>query len=347
MVNRINSKSSSVPAVISTIEGLQCRFVKNLESMASSLAESRPFVSVEWFRDGGQHGGGLRYEAPTGPVFNAGSVNFSHVQYDDDSTKPLRSATALSTIIHPRSPFAPSIHIHLSWTELKSGRGYWRIMADLNPSIPNDEFRERFLEVLKSNSGEHFKKALSEGEKYFYIPTLKRHRGVAHFYLEEFSCGDFKQDLNFCETLIKAVMDLYPTFISKAVHTRPDSSPSDLKSQLDYHTLYFLQVLTLDRGTTAGLLVHDQNDLGTLGSLPSHVDKTLLEYWLSKHQAELRDLLQSLIDALPQGNATVQLGPDLKLKLVAAMRQFYKQNPNSLNLQATGTVTPKTIANHD
>jgi len=34
---------------------------------------------------------------------------------------------------------------------------------------------------------------------------------------------------------------------------------------------------TADRGTTSGLLVHDENDVGILGSLPSHVDKKLLE----------------------------------------------------------------------
>ena len=43
--------------------------------------------------------------------------------------------------------------------------------------------------------------------------------------------------------------------------------------QLAYHTLYFFQVLTLDRGTTSGLLVHDQNDLGIMGSLPAWVDR--------------------------------------------------------------------------
>ena len=35
-------------------------------------------------------------------------------------------------------------------------------------------------------------------------------------------------------------------------------------------------VLILNRCTTSGLLVHDQNDVGIIGSLPSHVNRLLL-----------------------------------------------------------------------
>ena len=38
----------------------------------------------------------------------------------------------------------------------------------------------------------------------------------------------------------------------------------------------------MDRGTTAGLLVHEQNDMGILGSLPPQVDKNLLSSWGSR-----------------------------------------------------------------
>ena len=46
------------------------------------------------------------------------------------------SATALSVILHPQNPHAPSMHFHISWTEMKSGEGSWRMIADLNPAIP-------------------------------------------------------------------------------------------------------------------------------------------------------------------------------------------------------------------
>ena len=39
---------------------------------------------------------------------------------------------------------------------------------------------------------------------------------------------------------------------------------------------YLFQVLTLDRGTTSGLLIHNQNDVGIMGSLSLYINKVLL-----------------------------------------------------------------------
>ena len=45
------------------------------------------------------------------------------------------------------NPYAPSIHMHISWTELKSGKGTWRIMADLNPSIASDDMKVNLMQL--------------------------------------------------------------------------------------------------------------------------------------------------------------------------------------------------------
>ena len=107
------------------------------------------FNAVEWFRDGGRHGGGRRFGVEDTALLSRASVNVSQVHYDDEADRRLGSATAISTIVHPEHPSAPSIHIHVSWTELKDGSGYWRIMADLNPALPNAEHTKRFVEALK------------------------------------------------------------------------------------------------------------------------------------------------------------------------------------------------------
>jgi coproporphyrinogen III oxidase len=340
------SSAVQIPTVISLIEGLQRRFVQNLESMAIRHGEGRRFAQVEWLRDEGRHGGGIRLEAPTGDLFNAGSVNFSHVHYDDEPHRPLRSATAISTIIHPRNPHAPSIHVHLSWTDLKTGNGYWRIMADLNPSHPNDAFKGRFLDLLTKFGGSHLQEALAEGERYFFIPALGRHRGVMHFYLEEFRGSSFEDDVRFCDRLIGGVFDLYPHLVSDALTLHPQFDATALGRQLDYHTLYFLQVLTLDRGTTAGLMVHNQNDVGTLGSLPTQVDRSLLESWVGRHNALQAELLRELIAVFPAG-PIVQVGPLEKQRLADAVRNFYRRHPEALQQQAAGSKVPRTVANHD
>ena len=103
--------------------------------------------------------------------------------------------------------------------------------------------------------------------------------------------------------------------------------------QLAYHTLYFFQVMTLDRGTTAGLLVHDENDEGTLGSLPPRVDKNLLSSWMSRMQEPQDLLLKRIIDSMPS-QGVVEVDEGLKKKLADVIRSFYKAYPEAIALQA-------------
>ena len=119
---------------------------------------------------------------------------------------------------------------------------------------------------------------------------------MTHFYLENYTSGDFDVDLKMARTVGEAAIDTYIDILTAAIEKRTSPTEADYKKQLDYHTLYFFQVLTLDRGTTSGLLVHDQNDIGILASLPSHVRRPLLVSWIAKMPKPQDQLLQKLID---------------------------------------------------
>ena len=164
-----------------------------------------------------------------------------------EANYPIDSATALSVIIHPRNPHAPSMHFHIrcgpsqltispsapskgcvllgmpaprcmhgsansiadtdamtmagsalllrlpvvragvsSFMEMRQKGNYWRMIADLNPSIASSEDTAAF----KANLGtiKHLDKDLQEdaftfGDRYFYIPALDTHRGACHLYV--------------------------------------------------------------------------------------------------------------------------------------------------------------------
>lgn len=329
---------------LSLVETLQQRFAAGLEALAQSRGETAGFVPVSWGRDEGQHGGGCRLIAPVGGLFDRGSVNVSQVHYDDLPKRRLSSATALSTIVHPAAPRAPSVHMHFSFTEMRDGKGYWRMMADLNPSnaVPADT--ERFIEALRGAAGEHYDHGARQGDRYFFIPALERHRGATHFYLEGFDSGDFMADLELTRKVAETSIGCYLGILDEALR-RPRSGPDAAARQLQYHTLYFFQVLTLDRGTTSGLLVHDQNDVGTLGSLPSHVDPDLLASWRPRLPEVQRSLLDRIVAALPvQRPAPVT--DEVKAKLARAVRAHYRATPEALDYQAAGDVVPPTVANH-
>ncbi len=327
------------------VSGLQALFVEGLEQVAAGVR----FVKTSWLRDEGRHGGGNRFSSGGNEAFDRASVNVSQIHYDDLPEKKLGSATALSTIIHPRNPHAPSMHMHISWTEMKGGGGYWRMMADLNPSIENTADTAEFRQCLQRVAPAQYKEAAAQGDRYFYIPALARHRGVAHFYLEGYKTDDAQADRDLADALGRAVIDTYLSILRLEIVAHPEISASARAAQLAYHTLYFFQVLTLDRGTTSGLLVHDQNDVGIMGSLPSHVDKSLLASWRDRLPAPQENLLDRLLDALPEGGpdgGKSQVDVDVKRALARAVRAHYREYPEALELQASGNTTPPTVENH-
>ena len=314
---RVFATSDEAQFALTQLSKIQFYFVEKLEKLSTGTS----FKSVEWLRDNGSHGGGKRFEASTNTIFNRASVNVSQVQYEDRPDKAFLSATALSTIIHPQHPLVPSIHIHVSWTELKNGKQFWRLMADLNPAVQDESDNVLFNDMLKKVSGEWFDSGIEQGDQYFYIPALNKHRGVSHFYLEGFT-GNEQTPKAFSIDFATEVIDCYIALLTEKFSRLAPPSDSELQQQLDYHTLYFYQVLTLDKGTTAGLLIHNQNDVGTLGSLPAYINRDLLASWVAKSDEAQQPLVQALVDLLPK-QKSVHVTPEIKANIALTIRQHY------------------------
>ncbi len=324
---------------LSVVEALQGRFAGGLGVLPGAAA----YRPVEWFRDEGRHGGGVRLVAPDCDAFNRASVNVSQVHYDDEPERRLSSATALSTIVHPTNPRAPSVHIHISWTSMRSGSAYWRMMADLNPAILDVGDRDAYDAILQRALGEAYAGGRENADHYFYIPALQRHRGASHVYLEGHDSGDFEADLALASSFGETVTEGYLRLVAPAMK-RPVSD-EDVAAQRAYHTVYLFQVLTMDRGTTSGLLVHDQNDVGILGSLPAVVDAKLLRSWAGVVPPPQVPLVHGLADAL--GNASDASVDDARKQAMAeVVRHHYRAHPEALKHQAAGPAIPTTVANH-
>lgn len=338
------SSTLEAQQALALVSHLQTLLAKRLKRAAEGL-EHTDFERVDWLRDEGVHGGGWRLGKTLTPAFNRASINVSQVHYDDMPTKRLASATAISTIIHPAHPQAPSFHMHISWTQMRDGDGYWRIMADLNPSIPNAAQTRTFEDALKSASKEHFAEGKADGEAYFFIPSLNRHRGVSHFYLEAFRLWGFAKDLEFASNFGTKMIDAYGQILGSTLRSAGEPSPAERILQRDYHSAYILQVLTLDRGTTSGLLVHEQNDVGILGSLPSFANRELLESWVAQQPAPQDELLKNIVATLPATG--IEIDATHRAALAHVVREHYQQHPEALNLQASGSVVPPTVKNHN
>ncbi|WP_022939825.1 coproporphyrinogen III oxidase [Psychromonas hadalis] len=304
---------------------VQHSFVKQLSQLCQTQPLPEQFKSVLWLRDNGIHGGGVRFEAPQNSLFNQASVNVSQIQYEDQADKAFISATALSTIIHPLNALIPSIHIHVSWTELRSGKSYWRLMADLNPAIVCEQDKKRFNEILQQLGGDYFDNATTQGNEYFYIPALKKHRGVSHFYLEEFN-PTHEDGKQFAKQFLTGVIECYIAIFSEHLKQKRINNEAQIQTQLDYHTLYFYQVLTLDKGTTSGLLVHDQNDVGTLGSLPAFINRPLLSQWIGQTPTPRDGLVEALLEVLPE-DERCEISVQVKANIAQVIRDHYQHHP--------------------
>lgn len=339
-VSFVPAASASAARARALVDQLQADFGAAVEA-----ATATRFAAASWLRDDGRHGGGVRLATGASAALDRASINVSQVHYDDEPGRALGSATALSTIIHPASAHAPSVHVHVSWTELRTGRGYWRMMADLNPAIADDDATATFAAALRAAGPGEYERAAAQGDRYFWIPALGRHRGVTHFYLEDHATDDPAADLALAGRIGAAATTTYVRLLAEALALATPVTADDRARQLGYHTLYLFQVLTLDRGTTSGLLIHDQNDVGILGSLPSHVDRALLASWKGRLPAPQDQLLDALVAALPVADPAPVDAPT-KLALAAAVRAHYRAHPAAIALQASGGIAVPTVANH-
>jgi coproporphyrinogen III oxidase len=330
------ASTTEAEAALALVTDLQARFRGRLEALSGA-----PLARFDWARDAGRHGGGWRYTAAETPVFNRAAINVSQVHYDDAPERALGSATALSTIIHPRHPWAPSVHMHVSWTAPKRGPGAWRVMADLNPATNVADDAEDFRAALGHAAPRELEAALRQGDQYFEIPALGRRRGVVHFYLESHHTTEPDADRALARGVGEAAIDAYASILARALGRV--STPEAAAAQLAYHTVYLFQVLTLDRGTTSGLLVHDQNDLGIMGSLPARVNRALLASWAAKVPPVQRPLVDALVAALPQDGHVTDA---TRIALAQAVRAHYRAHPEALALQAAGDIVPPTVENH-
>ena len=312
---------------LNMINNLQSRFVDGLSVFNEILPHE-----IFWYRNQGKNGGGKRFEFVNSAFILSASINVSQVHYKLNRNNKLVSATALSAIVHPFHSVHSSLHLHISLMKFMNADYYWRIMADLNPSIPNNEQTEVFEQVLTNIAPNHIEEALSNGKKYFYIPSHDRYRGVCHFYLEKYKSNNFEEDLRFAEKIGSNIITTYLSFLNSKKTNECDTSNA-IDTRIAYHTLYFFQVVTLDRGTSTGLLAHEENDLGILGSLPAIINKNLLSSWIPI-LLEPQDLLLERVVKLMPNVAEVKVDADLKIKIADVIRKFYLEFPSALKNQA-------------
>jgi len=270
--------SSMAHKVQEYVQQLQSQIISELENEDGKAL----FQIDEWEREGG--GGGITRVLDGGDVFEKAGVNTSavHGVLPERMAKVLNVpatqffATGVSLVIHPQSPFVPTVHANFRYfalgDDLMNPIDQWfGGGADLTPYYPYLEDAKHFHNVWKEVCDKHsvasyndFKKHCDE---YFYLPHRGETRGVGGIFFD-YMRGDPADTFAF----LKEAGDNFTKAYLPIVQRRKDMPYGD--EERLYHEIrrgrYVEFNLLFDRGTRFGIETNGRTE-SILMSLPARV----------------------------------------------------------------------------
>jgi coproporphyrinogen III oxidase len=171
-----------------TLQDSICQKLEEMDGQATFREDS-------WDRPDG--GGGRSRVIREGNIFEQGGVNFSEVWGKDlppsilvqrpEATGHSFYATGTSMVLHPRSPYIPTVHLNYRYFE--AGPVWWfGGGADLTPYYPFTEDAAHFHRTLKAacdaHHPEYYPTFKPWCDEYFYLKHRQEPRGVGGIFFD-------------------------------------------------------------------------------------------------------------------------------------------------------------------
>lgn len=251
---------------------LQDRITNTLEQVDAAGR----FKEDVWRREGG--GGGRSRVIVEGGVFEKGGVNFSDVrgELSEEFAKQLPgegrsfSATGISLVMHPRSPFVPTVHMNFRFLT-KGNQSWFGGGADLTPYYPFREdvisFHKTWKRVCARHKLADYAKMKADCDRYFFLPHRNEPRGVGGIFFDYLD-GEMDRVFAFVREAGDAFLNAYVPIVDR----RKDLpyTEHERRFQLFRRGRYVEFNLLYDRGTLFGLKTGGRVE-SILMSLPLHV----------------------------------------------------------------------------
>lgn len=277
------------------IMGLQGKICKELEK----VEEDKRFQVDKWSRPEG--GGGVTCVIQDGMVFEKAGVNVSvvHGKLSKGAAAQMRSrgrtfkaeephffACGISSVIHPRNPYVPTIHFNYRYFEILDDDGsvtsWFGGGTDLTPYIYNEDDFVHFHQTLKQACDKHDKQHYRNFKKwcddYFHIIFRGERRGVGGIFFDDLETPTQEGAFDFLREAANAVLPSYVPLVLK--HKHSGYSWSERQWQLLRRGRYVEFNLVYDRGTKFGLFTPGSRIESILMSLP------LTARWEYNHEPE-------------------------------------------------------------
>lgn len=236
------------------------------------------FREDAWVRPGG--GGGISRVLQDGNVWEKAGVNVS-VVYGTMPPEAYRAATSssgipvnkagrvpffasgISSVMHPKNPFAPTVHFNYRYFETDAPEGvsgaprawWFGGGTDLTPSYVFDEDAKHFHQVQKEACDkfdpEFHPKFKKWCDDYFLIKHRGERRGIGGIFFDDLNDRDPDEIFAFATECATSVIPAYIPLINKRKDT-PFNSDHKAWQQIR-RGRYVEFNLVYDRGTTFGL----------------------------------------------------------------------------------------------
>jgi coproporphyrinogen III oxidase len=265
--------------VLDYFTGLQERIVDALQHL-----DGKNFLHDTWQRPEG--GGGISCVMEEGNVLERGGVNFSHVL--GDKLPPSASAgrpelagrsfeaAGLSLVLHPRNPYAPTVHLNVRFFVAKKAgeEPVWWFGGgmDLTPYYGFEEdvqhFHRTCRDALSPFGADLHPRFKAWCDDYFYLKHRKEPRGIGGIFFDDFNKPGFEQSFN----LVKSVGEHFLKAYLPILQRRKDHPYAERERDFQaYRRGRYVEFnLVFDRGTLFGLQSGGRTE-SILMSLPPSV----------------------------------------------------------------------------
>jgi coproporphyrinogen III oxidase len=206
--------------------------------------------------------------------------------------KPFQ-VTGISIVLHPKNPFAPSVHANLRYFQSESTWWFGGGM-DMTPYYPDPEDCKHWHQTLKASCDQLndscYASFKEQCDTYFYLPHRQEMRGIGGIFFDDLNTPDISILLpwitNLGQTLIKAYQPILKRTQSKAF------SEHHRAFQQHRRTRYAEFNLLYDRGTRFGLQFGGRIDSILMSMPPSTGWHYQLDDTLKQDEQTLASYLQ-------------------------------------------------------
>ena len=254
-------------------------------------------------------GSGVTRVIANGAKIEKGAVNFSNVS--NRLSPQLKtnlgvegeqySAAGISSILHGKNPFAPTIHMNVRYFYVSEEVHWFGGGIDLTPMYVNEEEASYFHQEIKALCDEFipgkFDAFKKEADDYFFLPHRNETRGIGGIFYDRQTPkteAEFSNWLEFSKQLTLLYSKVYRRFIEQ--NSEKPFTEQNMKWQNVRRGRYVEFNLLYDRGTQFGLR-NSGNTESIFVSMPPNASwEYQFEIQEGSEEAKTQNLLQKNIN---------------------------------------------------